>query len=296
LPLAAAHALCDGIQPCCAQVGYAYDGPTCLANAQAELQQEISDESGKGGIYDANAAGACVAQLRAQAGACANPPPGSTMTDCPPIYVGTKKMGEACTQSADCAASPDGRLECSTTTTLTGTGTQTSSGICVLFKNTAAKGDPCGGSSSSGMPLTVQANCESNDSPLYCDFANTHTCIDRIAIGQPCNGSGCAIGAYCNAGTCAADLAEGATCSYGNCATGLYCNMTSVTSGMGTCTKEKNAGDACTSGLSNSCASGTCSMGKCSAGSLATADACKGGKSSTTVMSDGGAPTLPDAG
>lgn len=302
LALQAAHALCDSIQPCCAQVGYTYDATACLANEKAEVQREITQESGQGGTYDANAAGNCVAKLRAQAAACADPPASTrSMSDCGPIYVGTKKVGDACTHTAECAASADGSVSC-TTTVLDGppgTGTS-SSGMCVLYKNTAAKGDPCGGSSS-GKPATIQSDCEGNNSPFYCDYSGTHTCVDRIAIGQSCQGQGCVVGAFCNNGTCAANLSEGATCQYGNCATGLYCNVASVTSGNGTCAKQKNAGDACVSGLSNACASGSCSMGKCSAGSLATANACKGdvnGSSSTTDDAGTGADagTLGDAG
>ncbi|MEO6419765.1 MAG: hypothetical protein ABIP39_10180 [Polyangiaceae bacterium] len=289
LAVQAAHALCDSIQPCCAQVGYTYDGETCIAAEKAEVQQELTKESGRGGTYDANAAGACVAQLRAQAAACADPPAGSRMKDCGPIYVGTKKVGDACAHTAECAANPEGSVSCSITTVIGGPGTGTTdTGICVLYKTVAAKGDPCGGSSSGKTP-SIQADCESNSSPFYCDYSGTHTCVDRIAIGQTCHGSDCVIGAFCNNGKCAAQLAEGATCTYGNCATGLYCNVASVDTGTGTCAKEKSAGEPCVSGLNDSCGSGSCSMGKCSAGSLATANACKGdlGGSSTVDAGTG---------
>ncbi len=303
LALQAAHALCDSIQPCCAQVGYTYDAATCIANEQAVVQREITQEAGQGGTYDANAAGNCVAQLRAQAAACADPPANTrSMSDCGPIYAGTKKVGDACTHTAECAANAEGSVTCTTTTVLNGPGGGggSSSAMCVLYKKVAAKGDPCGGSSS-GPPATIQADCEGNDSPLYCDYTGTHTCVDRLAIGQSCQGQGCVVGAFCNNGTCTANLAAGATCQYGNCATGLYCNVASVSSGTGTCDPQKKAGEACTGGLSNSCATGSCSMGKCSAGSLASANACKGDVNGATSSDDAGAPavdaaTLGDAG
>ena len=318
LPLQYAHAICDSIQGCCGQASYPYDPAGCVASLQAEVTKSLTKDRPASAVYDANAAGSCIAKVRGIVSACSDPTEGDRAIEdaCSAVYVGTKKVGEACAQGADCAPNSGGRVHCehfgaipSGPPTLVdgglGGGGGGPSSQCVLLK-APATGDACGGFSRSGPPPSVVGDCTSSraDNAFYCDF-KTNTCQPRAAVGQPC-ASGvsntCVAGSSCKGNVCVAAGGAGASCTFGDCATGFYCSGGLFTnSGTGTCTAKKNAGEACDGQAADACAHGRCSKGKCSAGSLATADVCagantKGSSGSGSGSSSGGSGSVSDGG
>ena len=313
--LQAAHALCDTIQPCCAQTSYPYDQAACVARMQQEVKEDVKPSPNT--TYDPSAAGRCVAKVRELAAKCADPADGdddAAEEDCKAIYVGTTKTGEACDKSAECAPSPEGRVRCVHYGDLGSPGSvqnrdggtnpppPVTGSQCTLYKKNAAKGDPCGPNNSKdgGKPPTIVGACEGRvkNATLYCDYKSL-TCQPVIAVGQPCmdlTSGACAGGGSCTNGTCAAPGAEGAACDFEGCAPGLYCARSSSGDkiGGGKCAKEKKTGEACSSGSGSdygACATGSCSEGKCSAGSFATAAACKG--SMKSGKDDGSTEPVP---
>jgi hypothetical protein len=93
--------------------------------------------------------------------------------------------------------------------------------------------------------------------------ASTGLCVSPPAVGKPCEGV-CAQGSCCNGTLCVAYAAEGAACDGPSCGTAPcdpsvdYC-LTSLSTGMATCTPLIPNGSACTPSLGGAdCQSGLC--------------------------------------
>lgn len=249
LAAAYAHAFCDDIGPCCAASGYTADVAKCERNAQSLIQGFLVDPLQKSAVaYDANAAGECMAALRAKIRACA-----TTFDDvssaCKHIFSGTRPLGASCVSSAECAASPDGEVQCDGISGAAGS-------ICRV--HVAPKGgEPCGPGGSKADVHTVGA-CEFGESDAFaCDF-RSGTCLRRRAIGESCDlTSECVPGAFCDARACKARIALGGACTpAGGCADSLRCDPETRT-----CAPQLANGSACTTDAD--CSGGRCNSAKC---------------------------------
>lgn len=204
--------------------------------------------------YDPNAAGACLAEIRAVLAGC-QPTSSSTALSCRSAFQGHLPGGATCTADFECEAPSDGTVSCS-------------NGVCVV-KRRGKLGDPCYWSchqdgtstscSGSGAISTVQTRCFDNDG-LYCD-GTTSKCAMQLA-----NGTGCSSDAECTSGrcdfasgTCVALATSGQACGFdSDCVDGLYCQ-----SGSRTCAPGQADGAPCTTG--RQCKSGSCNGGTCAA-------------------------------
>ena len=283
--LSAAHALCDNIEPCCAQVGFPHDPAACVATRRKKEEDDIAQMRGNGATFDAAAATRCIAQIRETATACADLTQMPKTADCGALYVGTRILGDACDNYVQCAPSAEGAVACEhirsdvgsdASSAGPGVASEPVEGMCMLHKSTSSKGDPCGTRTGGGSPPKVLTECMDRGATLYCNFG-TKACQPRMLSGQSCaSDPECALGTHCDGGKCVPLGAAGDLCTSA-CAAGFYCSRTSVTAPHGICAKKKNAGDACEVATDYAaCAGGTCSRGKCSAGSYSTAEICTG--------------------
>ena len=218
----AAAAVCDHIGSCCAQRGWAYDAAACRAQYEGVMQDDFIDPAVKAGaIYDAQAAGTCIAGFASLATSCGG---GESPDACQRIFTGTKPPGSPCQDQVECAPPANGDVDC----TSVGGGAE----VCVQEPRGKA-GDGCSGtctdegnlvscSGGGSGPSSGPAVCYTNDG-LFCGADGK--CQTLIPIGGACEYEGCADGAYCLNAACAAKLAAGADCGGDSdaCAKGLYC-------------------------------------------------------------------------
>jgi hypothetical protein len=133
---------------------------------------------------------------------------------------GSKKPGETCESSSDCA----GDATCDTPFSTSGP----QSGVCVEFvlapEGSACIGEKRGNAKSwSGDPANNQIVLCDHDAGLYC---GDQKCTKLGQLGEACLGySGCAEGAYCKSSVCEQKLATGAACpSYSDeCNDAAFC-------------------------------------------------------------------------
>lgn len=260
-----AEQYCASFAPCCGQANRPTDGATCKAFVAAAA-------SGK--TYDAVKGSACLDQIKAASSkpdfckelGSADAPACQDVYTSPP---GNVAAGGACKEDKDCAASPEGKVDCVSTFT---SGAETR--ICQV-QITGKEGDsPCVGTrdgnttsfstSGTGTPAVPSRGfmCNVSDG-LRCD-SKTTKCTRISDVGGPCDGSryACVKTAYCDpTQKCAARLSEGAACgtngvSTSACAEGTYCDTTTKK-----CTKALPVGAACTK--SDQCETDRCLNGKC---------------------------------
>ncbi len=272
----AVAALCDNIAACCKAGGYPYDCAGCAAMV-APLFSSVSQDPSV--VYDPNAAGACIHALAASASSCTDQT--SDGAACDSVFRGTKPVGSACQNDAECAAPSGGKAYCA----MDNAGNQ----VCVAQARGKA-GDSCqetctsstGGSTCSGGVATGgggsggagaggagggsfgDATCYTNDG-LYCSA--TYVCTPLGQVGASCDYGGCVGSAYCDGSTCVARVAVGQPCpSYDSCVEAAYCNDSGV------CANKKANGAACQTG--DECSGGRC-QGTCSSGgSIASPELC----------------------
>lgn len=267
-----AHAICDNVGPCCQQGGLAYDANACVTSVQGLIQGLlVNPANASGSKYDANAAGNCISQISAIVKSCNETSAQRTALDqaCSAVYSGTKQPGDTCNSSADCAASPDGRVTCDHWATGSSDGGTQSGSTCQLRK-TPKGGEPCG--STSGAPPAIVGDCSYGASDTFtCDY-KTNTCVARKALGAQCTSADeCVTTAFCQSGTCAAKLPLGSACDGFSkvCDDKLKCD-----SATQKCIAKLADGAACQG--SNDCAGGRCSSGKCASSSFADPTICGG--------------------
>jgi hypothetical protein len=305
-------AICDNIATCCQTAGFAYDPTGCRATQMKSVADLTKAGSLDGVTWDANAAGQCIALTKQIASSCMATADLVKQYEaaCSGVLVGSKPVGAACTDSAQCAAPAGGKAYCPNTDVGVGGVPSTGGGTgappqatCQVETTTttvhAKQGDPCNstctdspdgngscagqatsggtGGGSSGPPAT--GTCYTNDG-LTCDFT-AMKCVPLAPVGQPCvSGDGCTADAFCSSGTCTAKPKAGEPCSltsFGTCADGLYCDVMAMK-----CAPQLPAGSACSNVGSNACANGHCSGGKCvENGQVASSNLCMGGSSTT---------------
>lgn len=266
-----AHAVCDNIAACCAKGGIGYNANNCLVAVQGLIQAGVNQATAAGATYDATAAGDCVAKTRDAVVACNDTTQSKSDTNaaCNRVYSGTKKPGESCNLSSDCASSPDGTVTCDHWSTGSQDGGASSGTLCQLRK-TPKGGEPCG--SSGGMPASVVGACDYGQSDAFaCDY-QTHACVPRSDIGATCTSSdSCVTTAYCASQKCAARLGVGGACT----GFGSECDATSrCDTATKLCAAKLADGAVCMTGTD--CAGGRCSGGKCRPSSWADPSYCGG--------------------
>lgn len=194
--------------------------------------------------------------------------------DC--VSVGTLKKGEACSVRAQCATDyctndvcgacgevVEPGAACDRYTSFCPSGTTCTAGHCVdLGPPASAEGDAC----------TMEPGCVA---PLECvtpgDGGPGH-CVGPRGPGQPCDGTGCATGAYCGKDeTCHAVPGLGEPCGiepfdYPACADGTRC-LDLVCSRPGEigepCEPRDDTGPQCVPTATCKCAPGDCSRYVC---------------------------------
>ena len=212
-------ALCTDLGACCSAEGHAYDLAKCSQTMNEVIQAFLIDPAEKEGAeYDAQAAGDCLAWLRASAKSCSF---GEAPVACDRIYVGVKQPGIACEGDIGCAPVPGADVYCEGECIATPRGKQgdACNGTCTDHGD----GESCSGSSSQAGAAT----CWTNDG-VFC--GQDGTCQALLAIGAPCSFEGCVATAYCSNGTCAPRLGAGEVCAgeYDACAAGLSCSQAGV--------------------------------------------------------------------
>lgn len=267
-----AHAVCDNIAACCAKEGIGYDANACFTAVQGIIQGLlVNPATAAGSVYDATAAGDCIAKVRDAAIACNDTTSGKTDLNsaCNRVYSGTKKPGESCNASTDCAASADGQVTCDhwSSSSLDG---GTSSGTLCQVRKTPTGGEPCGGIG--GAPPAVVGNCDYGASDTFaCDYTS-HTCVPRAAVGAACTSSdSCVTTAYCSSQKCVARVGIGGACTN----FGSECDATSrCDTNTKLCVAKLADGAACMT--STDCTGGHCTSNKCKSSSYADPTVCGG--------------------
>jgi hypothetical protein len=245
---------------CCVQAGKSADGSQCTA---------FYDALTKNQQYDATKGQACLDALRARSSAPDFCSSGVDDAACQGVFVepgsaaGTRKPGETCTEESDCAASPEGDVDCRSDFSNGGEtrtcqvqipGKEgdtpclgTKDGSITFYSSTGDQTTPprgficdvaagvyCDSTSHACKKVgEIGADCTSGGEYAcvkagYCDFT-THKCVARTPVGGDCAASStsCAEKSFCDQTTkkCVAGLADGAPCETSQqCASGSCVN------------------------------------------------------------------------
>ena len=262
---------CDLFAPCCARASKGYDQTRCTAVLSALAGSRP---------YDPARGQQCIDAARAESGSATFCDEGlSDATDaiCEKVLAasnGSKEPGATCESDEDCAASPDGDVNC--TTFFESNATKRICQVDLRGKEnddcTATRDGNTTFGTTTGGALPRRTVCFTSDG-LYCS-GTTKKCARVQGVGGPCefSSSACDKTSYCDttSRTCAAKKPAGADCTSspsGQCADGHYCDDTTKK-----CTLEVPVGGACTK--NTQCANGSCTNGKCSGSSLSTALFC----------------------
>lgn len=231
---------CELFAPCCAKAGMSGDQATCRYLYSSVPHTSAADQCLKDYQAQAKDPAFCDFTL----------PEPESCKQAFPDSSGTKKPGETCDGSSECAGDATCDMDF-----------QTKKGVCAAFV-LAAEGAACigerNGSSSSwsGDPVQNQIALCDYAAGLHCEG---DVCKKRAPIGQACTSShGCLDGAYCESGMCAARLGVGSPCtgSSDQCDDKSHCGQTSKK-----CEARLADGQACAE--SDECLSDYCSDGKC---------------------------------
>jgi hypothetical protein len=252
---------CARIGMCCSAAMQTFDEATCEQQLQAQMFPNAGGggggATGAGGAgggasgpavtYDAEAADKCLAEIEAKPKTCASLAPtgvvdGPTggpvhyLDPCQAVYVGTKPIGDACTDSAECAPDEKGFAYCNPATQKCEKVVRIIKGQCgddgngnfnvcvpeggdgihvVACENSnfcyaiLHEGDPC-------ITEFTDSKCDKGLTCVSTDGTNKGTCVGQPKAGEPCMNGACAEGAYCDGTNCVAQKADGADCTSGN--------------------------------------------------------------------------------
>lgn len=229
---------CAALESCCSSRGFRFNAEACAANVR--LSDFDADEPTTfcpaPALYDAHAAGNCIAERKAAFSSCALDP-SSASESCRRVCKGTVAAGQTCTSDTDCAEGETGLGLCYPASE-TGKCLQSLRGktgdLCNMSAMLTAYGDwrvLTLGSRSDGP----WAECRSEDG-LFCAGGATSqqpTCQPFLGIGKPCTDS---VHTFRNeqavafVGPGRGDL----------CAPELYCSE------GGSCVARKRSGEPCT--------------------------------------------------
>ena len=258
---------CAIMAPCCATVKKPTDGVVCRSVVGAFTS---------GDRYDSAKGAACLSEMNAAKdapGFCDGTTDGTT-PDCKAVFTATggpsatKKPGDLCSSTKECAASSEGTVECQT---YFGTGgAQTL--ICQIQIAGKIGDTPCIGTRVGRGVTELDISGAPVPRGYICDHANgsrcdttTKACAALVTVGAPCSGvSGvgdpCTVDAFCDfqSGKCATRVAKGGACtgSSASCQDGLYCDASSKA-----CATAIADGQPCAAPIP--CASSICVNGIC---------------------------------
>ena len=271
---------CSVFAKCCATLNKPTDGATC---------RSLFGALGASYTYDPVKGQACLDELNAASSApdfCATAGSDQNEPSCKQALAqgggGAKQPGDTCTQSSDCASSPDGSVACQTYFSTDGGNAQTR--ICQVQIHGKAGDTPCVGTVDGNVTFYSGSNNTPVPKGYICDKANgvrcddkTVTCIALVPTGGSCVNGGsdaCVTTAYCDTtAKCVDKLAAGADCSasafQSSCQDKLYCD-----SGTKKCTPALAIGQACTS--SDQCTPNSCVNKVCTGSSLGLSLLCGG--------------------
>lgn len=231
-----AQIFCSAYQPCCVKAGLKGDASTCRTFITAFLGSSVSSTG-----YDPAAGQACLKVIQdtiAKNDICVDGPDDPAIdAACDKVISGkggggSKKPGETCSEDSDCAAAPQGDVQCRSYFT---SGAETR--ICQVELDGKQGDAPClgtrdgnttyySGSSGSEPPPAQGYICNKKDG-LQCD-SMSKACAKIAAVGEKCSSSdGCVATAYCDKGECAAKKAVGSDCTSsfnGECDDTSYCD------------------------------------------------------------------------
>lgn len=255
---------CAIFAPCCEQAKRPTDGATCRAFVGAAA-------SGK--TYDAAKASECLQKTReasAKPGFCTF----SDVPSCDGVYAtansGTVQPGGACKDDEDCAASPEGKVDCTSSFT-----SSSESRFCQVQIPGKDGDGPCIGTKDGNVTSFSGSSSEKPSRGYICNVEGGVRCDSKTGkcskigdVGAPCDGSSnaCVKTAYCDATQkCAPRVAVGAPCGTNGvssqaCVSTAYCDTTSKA-----CATAAADGAPCTRG--EQCVSDRCLNGKCEASS-----------------------------
>jgi hypothetical protein len=286
---------CELLRPCCAQANLATDGVQCRAVLEAYTPRAT---------YDAEAAAACLAGLRAAAAGQSFCQGGDRANQhaCDEVFFprsagrGTVEPGQPCTEHEECAPRPEGRTLCHEQVTATAR-TRTcqvqirgkeGDGPCLYTIPEVRSSFPYPDLVLVGaIPAVVQRFPRNSEPPpatpgraYLCYVADgltcsvTRTCARLGAAGSPCTApSSCADGAFCDLAslTCQARKPPGASCvperhADPPCVAGSYCDLASAS-----CRPRVPIGAPCAQ--DEQCESGACVNDRCIADRLGSENA-----------------------
>lgn len=233
LPSRIASLLCGSLAGCCRSEGFAFDANACKSGYAAELDDDLIDYDPQRVVYDAQAAGDCLADAAAvaQCGEIEDEPPA-----CELVFRGTVALGQPCTESIECKKSAGQRVTCTSEDGV-------SAEVCsVLAEGTALRhgkaGEACStscyesdacssfptspGGPGAPAPATEPAACYRGDG-LFCEQG---VCAGLKQVGFPCTDYGsCAGDAFCDFNTqlCTAPRANGEPCEGGDECQSQHC-------------------------------------------------------------------------
>lgn len=245
--------VCNRVVPCCTAAGFGSDLATCKAQESAACDARVAAAQKSGLVYDAQAAGTCLASSGIFFDGCA----ATTLTHwaempaqeaCTHVFVGRAQTGDRCGADADCAAIAGARVGCSKSGgAVTGT--------CVKIP-LAKIGSAC-----SLTPDAPFVDCE-DGAECVTPPGRSSICRGPVPQNAPCgpDTGSCADGLACDGiqQKCLPPAGPGEACSR-PCAKDLVCTYAG-SDGSSTCQPLPVKGEKC----SGQCAgSARCILGVC---------------------------------
>jgi hypothetical protein len=278
---------CARVKDCCGQAKESFDEALCEKQVGATLPggTGAGGAAGAGGssgasavAYDGTQAGKCLDELKSKAQTCsslfpsgaADAPTGGPirMSDaCSRVFHGSKKVGEACASSLECAPNDKGFAYCNPALA-----PSSGSGMGACEEVVAGVGQ-CGEAGGGSSPNKIFLVCvPEGDTVMPC--VNGY-CAKIWHAGDKCHAfsdGACEAGTTCadpgadGWGTCKGAPKAGSPCENGACAADAWCDS-------GTCKAKKGAGEACTNASecmapADQCTGGVCAVNAASACTL----------------------------
>jgi len=224
LPSRIASLQCESLAGCCQSSGFAFDTAACKAAVTADFQEEIGEELQRRVVYDAQAAGDCLAAVGPQV-MCGELEDVSAPA-CERIFRGTIPLGQACNSDNECVPVAGQRATCYSAdgvaaevcTDLSTTNARHGQAGEACF-STCSEGGECGAvvgpAPGPGVPVPAMepATCYRDDG-LYCSALDG--CSPLLDVGETCmDYDSCRGDAFCDftTGVCTAPRADGEECT-----------------------------------------------------------------------------------
>jgi len=285
-PARFADAWCDNVGGCCSAGNWSFELATCKANAAGTMGARLVAVP-PNGVYDPDAAGACLYAVASAARGCDATAEHLVEDACRALIVGTLPLGADCTSNQECVSAEEPSI-CSGLKYENGFPSGT--GVCAVKTVFSIPHgqlgdeclDTCQGSAEHALGCIASDSRRPNAVPcftsdgLYCPGAGL-TCQPSRQVGQSCTMHDCVAGAFCDAGTCAPQRSSGPCEAWIDaCSSDSFCNA-------GQCERKRPIGRSCQS--SEWCEVNQCvrpelrtgdGSGTCSTNSLANGKACTG--------------------